>query len=108
MRNRRPGVSGGRRQNRYRFVATDVRQHLRHKAPAKVFKCKRRAVEQFQTADIRGNLGNRSRKGKCRTHALFQNFLRDLITNKCGQDLRAAANEVLVQHLIHFCQIEFR
>ena len=98
----RTSVSRGRRQNGDRFVAADMRQHLRHKAPAKVFKCKRWAVEQLQTADIRGNLSNRRREGKRRTHALFQNLLWDFITDKCGKDLRAAANEILVQHLIDF------
>ena len=108
MRHRSTGIAGGRRQNRYRFVAADVRQHLRHKAPAKVFKCQCRTVEQLQTANVRCNLSNRRRECKRRAYALFQDLLRDLVANKCGKDLSAAANEVLVQHLIHFCQIEFR
>ena len=43
------------------------------KASAKVFKCKRRAVEQFQTTDICGNLSNRCRKSKCSTR-VFPEF----------------------------------
>src|SRR5699024_4624417 len=62
-------------------------QHLCHKATAEIFKCQRWPVEQFQTTDIAFNIGDRSREGKRRAHALFQDFLRDFITNKRREEI---------------------
>ena len=68
-------------------------QHLRHKAAAEVFKRQGRAVEQLQTTDVRLHLLNRSREGKRRTHALFQQLLRDFVADKRRQNFGAVATK---------------
>ncbi|CSI14462.1 Uncharacterised protein [Shigella sonnei] len=104
----RSGITGGRGQNGHWLIARNMGQHLCHKATAEIFKCQRWPVEQFQTTDIAFNIGDRSREGKRRAHALFQDFLRDFITNKRREDLRTAGDKIQLQHLINFSQAEFR
>ncbi|CQE57736.1 Uncharacterised protein [Salmonella enterica subsp. enterica serovar Typhimurium str. DT104] len=85
-----------------------MRQHLRHKTPAEVFKGQRRTMEQLQAADIAFYLRYRCRERKRRADALFQNLLRYFIANKCREDLCATADKVLVEHLINFRQAKLR
>ena len=106
MRHGCAGIARGRGQDGDWLVAADVGQHLRHKAAAKVFKRQRWAVEQLQAADVFLNLAHRGGEGKGRTHALLQQLLWDLIANKGGEDLCATADEILLQHLVDFGQVE--
>ncbi|MNU84500.1 hypothetical protein D3C71_742210 [compost metagenome] len=108
MSHRCTGITRRRRQNGDRFVAADVGQHLRHKAPAEIFKRQRRAVEQLQTADVWLNGFHRCREGKRSAHARFQQFVRNFIANKSREDFRAAADEILLQHFIDFRQAKLR
>jgi hypothetical protein len=85
-----------------------VGQHLRHKAAAEVFKRQRRAVEQLQAANVRLNLLNRRREGERRTHALFQQLLRNFVADKRRQNFGAAGDKVLLQQFINLGQLEFR
>ena len=65
-------------------------------------------MEQLQAADIALDRFYRCRKSEGGAHAGFQRFLRDLIADERREDLRAAADEVLLQHLVDFRQVEFR
>ena len=105
---RRAGIPGGRGQDGHRLVATDVGQHLRHKAAAEVFERQRRTVEQLQAANIRLNLLNRRRERECRAYALFQQLLRNFIADKRGQNFGAAGDKILLQQVINLGQLEFR
>ncbi len=71
-----------------------MRQHLRHKTPAEVFKGQRWTMEQLRAADIAFYLRYRRRERKRRADALFQNLLRYFIANKCREDLCATADKV--------------
>ena len=108
MGNGRTGIAGGRRQNRYRFVAADVGQHLRHKAATEVFKRQGWTMEQLKAADIRLNLLNRCRESERCTHALFQQLLRDFIADKGRENFSAAGDKVLLQQFINVGQLKFR
>ncbi|MNE18752.1 hypothetical protein D3C80_1118060 [compost metagenome] len=79
----RASVTGRRRQDSDRLITADVRQHLRHKTAAKVFKSQRWAVEKFQAANVRLNRFYRCRERKRRADTLFQLCLRNFIANKC-------------------------
>lgn len=101
-------IARGRSQNGHRFVAADVSQHLRHKAAAEVFKGQGRAVEQLKAAHVRLDVIDRRREGERRTHALFQQFLRDFIADKRRQNFSAAGDKILFQQFIDIGQRKFR
>ena len=83
-------------------------QHLRHKATAEIFERQRRAVEQLQTTNVRLHLLHRRRESKRRTHALFEQLLRDFVADKRRQNFGAAGDKVLLQQLIDVGQLKFR
>jgi hypothetical protein len=65
-------------------------------------------VEQLQAAHVRLNVIDRRREGKRRTHALFQQLLRDFVADKRRQNFGAAGDKVLFQQFIDIGQLKFR